>query len=493
MPIDPSISMGVRPLEVPNPLNQLAQVSQIQAAQQQQQIGQMQLEDLLNDRKEMLALQRDTGTTTPQLISSLLRSPKTRAQGVELQMKYQQQLQADKFLRQRYPDMPGLFGEEKTATPAASATAPMAAQIEPTGAQVGGPIAAPNVMAAPLTAPRNAMVTPAAAPAAAPANALTAPPTQGAASPTGRTRQELEYTIELAKTNPYLAGAGEVAKLELAEMLKTPPDLATMRALNIPATEAGFTKFQRLKENPGEFARTLDRLDLPPAQRRAIEMQYAQKLATHAPAPTMVNVQEKAEAGAYGKMLIDQYGKLVESAELAAKTLPSIEANLSALNKGLDTGFGTEAKAAAAKVLAALGVQSAEKYATDTQTFQSNAIQGLLQKQLEQKGPQTESDAQRIEQAGAQLGKTKAANEFILTVAKEQLQRDREQRDFYRSWKKKTGSFDGADDAWAASQGNKSLFDRPALKKYAVGAVPTETNKRTLGLDAIFNPQPQAR
>jgi hypothetical protein len=194
------------------------------------------------------------------------------------------------------------------------------------------------------------------------------------------------------------------------------------------------------------------------------------KPAASAARNTVVNVQEKAEASAYGKMLVDQYDAVSKQAGVAARTLPSIEANLGALNKGLDTGFGTDAKAAGARILGALGVKDAEKFATDTQTFQSNAINAVLQKQLEQKGPQTEPDARRIEQVGAELGKTKAANEFILSMAKEQLRRDVEQRNFYDKWKKQTGSFEGAEDAWFAGEGGKSLFDRPALKKYAPGA-----------------------
>ena len=187
-------------------------------------------------------------------------------------------------------------------------------------------------------------------------------------------------------------------------------------------------------------------------------------------APTITNVQEKAEAGAFGKMLVDQFGDISKQASVAARTLPSIDANLALLNKGLATGFGTDAKAAGARVLGALGVQNAEKYATDTQTFQANAISAVLQKQLEQKGVQTDQDAKRIEQIGAQLGKTKEANEFILSVAKEQLKRDIEQRNFYANWKSGAGkgSFDGAENAWFSGEGNKSLFDRPALKKYGV-------------------------
>lgn len=196
------------------------------------------------------------------------------------------------------------------------------------------------------------------------------------------------------------------------------------------------------------------------------------KEATHAPPVSVSMTQEKAEAGAFGKFLVeDQFKPISQAAVLATKSLPGIEANLGALNKGLDTGFGTEAKAAGARILGALGVKDAEKLATDTQQFQSNAINAVLQKQLEQKGPQTESDARRIEQVGAQLGNTKDANKFILTMAKEQLKRDIDQRNFYANWQEKTGSFKGAENAWYAGEGGKSLFDRPALKQYAPGAV----------------------
>jgi len=55
----------------------------------------------------------------------------------------------------------------------------------------------------------------------------------------------------------------------------------------------------------------------------------------------------------------------------------------------------------------------------------------------------------------------------LLTTAKEQLRRDMEQRNFYDAWWKKNKTYDGAEDAWFAGEGGKSLFDRPALKAYA--------------------------
>jgi hypothetical protein len=118
-------------------------------------------------------------------------------------------------------------------------------------------------------------------------------------------------------------------------------------------------------------------------------------------------------------------------------------------------------------VLAALGVANADKFATNAQIFQAKATEAVLQKQLEQKGPQTESDAKRIDMVGAQLGKTTDANKFLLTIAKEQLKRDMEQRNFYDAWWKKNKTYDGAEDAWFSGEGGKSLFDRPALKQYA--------------------------
>jgi hypothetical protein len=189
--------------------------------------------------------------------------------------------------------------------------------------------------------------------------------------------------------------------------------------------------------------------------------------ATRATTTVQLPPQEKAEQADRGKMLVAEYNDISKAAKLAAKTLPSLDANLNILNKGFTTGFGTETKAAGASVLAALGVANADKFATNAQIFQAKATEAVLQKQLEQKGPQTESDAKRIDAVGAQLGKTTDGNKFLLTTAKEQLKRDMEQRNFYDAWWKKNKTYDGAEDAWFAGEGGKSLFDRPALKQYA--------------------------
>jgi hypothetical protein len=224
------------------------------------------------------------------------------------------------------------------------------------------------------------------------------------------------------------------------------------------------------------------------------------KEATHAPPVSVSMTQEKAEAADYGKFLVDQFKNVSKASDLAQKSMPAIESNLTILGKGFDTGFGTETKAAGAKVLAALGVKDADKYATDAQTFLSNANAAVLQKQLEQKGPQTESDAQRITATGAQLGNTKDANKFVLNVAKAQLQRDIDQRNFYANWRSKAKTLEGAEDAWNAGPGSKSLFERPELKAYinptsaasqipGQNPVPSMVRKTTPAANVVTNPQ----
>jgi hypothetical protein len=206
---------------------------------------------------------------------------------------------------------------------------------------------------------------------------------------------------------------------------------------------------------------------------------------------------QKAEQGERGKALTkDFFENVSPTARNAQKNLPAITSNLNILNKGFETGFGTETAASAAKVLAALGVESAEKFASDSQIFLANANQAVLSKQLEQKGTQTKTDAERIEQTGARLGNTKEANKFILTVAREQLQRDIEQRDFYAKWYKKNTTYDGAEDAWFDGEGGKSLFDRPALKQYGASAasqIPTQSSVPTASQKPIYATNPNTK
>lgn len=191
--------------------------------------------------------------------------------------------------------------------------------------------------------------------------------------------------------------------------------------------------------------------------------------------------QEKAERKARGELLVNQYKAVSDAARLASRSIPALETQEKVLDAGFKTGFGTEAKKAGASVLSALGVPEAEKVATDGQRFLAASQQAVLQRQLEQKGPQTEADAQRITQTGAQLGNTVNANRFIISVAKAQLKRDVAQRNFYDSWWKQNKTYDGAEDAWFSGEGGKSLFESPELKQYVTPAAPAKPRASARG------------
>ena len=422
---------------------------------QQSEITRLKLDQLKQDQAMLNDLQtklRASGRSDDpkQFFQTLIQTgnPDYVAKGYEGLQRYTELERANALLRKEAPE---LFGPAPdVAAPAApsAASAPSIMRMQP-----------PAAATAPVNALGSGTFDPNAAPVNALAPAAAAPSATPAAAPTDRAR-ELRNKILLYSSSgdPRLKAMADVYKAELQELSKTPPDAALMRQLGYPLTQAGYQQFRD--------AQRQDRLLTPEELKQKLQIAAAGR----APGTTVTMVQEKAESGARGQMLVDQYKDISKSAGLAAKTLPAIEANLSALNKGFDTGFGKETVAAGASVLAALGVQNAEKFATDTQTFQSNAISAVLQKQLEQKGPQTEFDARRIETLGAQLGKTKQANEFILATAREQLKRDIEQRNFYDRWYKTNKTYDGAEDAWFAGEGGKSLFDRPGLKKYAISA-----------------------
>jgi hypothetical protein len=276
---------------------------------------------------------------------------------------------------------------------------------------------------------------------AAPEPAAAAAPTNAMVAPTGFTREQVQNML----TSPS-ARIREQGKALVGTLPK----------------EAPLSEISKLQ-------REIDAL--PPGSPLRATLEARQKMLTTRPEGTKVEVklapQEKEEQGARGKLLVEQYKVVSDAARLAQKTLPALETQVGILDKGFRTGFGTDVQKVGASVLAALGVPEAAKFATDAQTFLAATQQAVLQRQLEQKGPQTEADAQRITQTGAQLGNTPEANRFIIDVAKAQLKRDIEQRNFYDKWWQANKTYDGAEDAWFSGEGNKSLFDRPELKKYA--------------------------
>jgi hypothetical protein len=344
---------------------------------------------------------------------------------------------------------------QASRTPGAPAAPAIASAQELPGVTVGGPNP-PNMLGgAPM--PTANRLAPAPVAPAAPVNQL------GVDTNAMQTRID-ELRIKFPNVPQAQKEADRLEKQleELNKMQVVAPGATVFRG-----GKSIFTAPKEVTES--EFERNLAKLDLPENQKTAFRIARARKESTFAPAAVVnvSNVQEKAEKAERGKLLVEQYKDVAKAAKNAINTLPALETQSAILDAGFKTGFGTETQKVGASLLSALGVPEATKYAADSEKFLGAANQAILQKQLEQKGTQTASDAERISQTGAQLGNTVKGNRFMIDVATSQLKRDVEQRNFYDAWQKKNDTYDGAEDAWFGGEGGKSLFDRPSLKKYA--------------------------
>jgi hypothetical protein len=461
MALDPNIALGVRGIEIANPLAQYSQVAQIQNAQNQNALAQFQLgaaqrtEKSQNLLADAYAQSTDpaTGKIDYNKLTSLVAAGGGGTQIPAIQksrLEYEtaqttQQKAQTELLDARLKQSRGFLDTLDPNDPTAPARYIAWHEANHKDPIIGPALAARGVS---VDQSRQSIESAIAKGPAAFANLL------------NQSKLGTEKFMELNKpTTQVVDQSGQRQVLQIPGLGGTPTSVGTYSDVPLPAN----------------------------VQAQKIQIAQASK-----PVQSVTMVQEKAESADYGKFLVDQFKNVTKASDLALKSMPAIESNLNILDKGFDTGFGTETKAAGAKVLGALGVKDAEKYATDSQSFLSNANAAVLQKQLEQKGPQTEADAQRITTTGAQLGNTKDANKFVLNVAKAQLQRDIDQRNFYADWRKANRTLDGAEDAWNAGPGSKSLFERPELKKYTaptkanVNATPTAARPP---LDSIFAPR----
>jgi hypothetical protein len=227
MALDPNISLGVRPLQVPDPLAQMAQVSQIQSSQRQNEAAQMQLEQLKQDRIEMQQFQSQIvangGNADLDLLAkTMLKTPKFFAQGVELTKKLKEQAEFETVGKRLYPELFGATAPVPSAM--GQGAAPVAQNALGTGTE---PVNALAPTPAPTAAPVNALAAPASEPYPGYNQAIgmtspAAPARTQQLSSSGKTRQQLEGLIFMAQKNPLFKGMAETAKLELAEMMKAP-------------------------------------------------------------------------------------------------------------------------------------------------------------------------------------------------------------------------------------------------------------------------------
>jgi hypothetical protein len=398
MPIDPNIALQVRPLEVPNPMNQLAQVTQIQAAQRQGEVAQMQLEDLKNDRLEMQKLQQELmakggNPDLRTLAATLLKSPKHFMQGVELTQKLDEQAKFEKLGRQFYPE---LFGATPgtAAPPAAAPTAP--AQPGALGSGTFG--VAPEPAA---SAPVNALAP--AQPAAPAANALAA---------TEKTPDQLRREILLFgnSTAPGAKNMVDMLKTQLAEVTKAHTVggrlvTGTGRVMyEAPPETSDIKEYEYAKKNQGYRGTFTDFMQLKPAASAARQVMSVN---------TQLPASEEAQKE-FMKEMRQTYGALkqaptvLQNIEEAKKLVPQAKGFMGAggdtmlqaasfLNNRLGTNIDTK------------GVQSAEE-------LRSRLFLGIMDnlKKLDSQPSQQQQAA--LQQALGSIGTDPSALPRVLDV-----------------------------------------------------------------------------
>lgn len=342
MALDPSIALGVRPLQLPDPLAQMAQVSQIQASQRQNEMAQIQLEQLKQDRMEMKdfqsQLEKSGGNPDLDLLAkTMLKSPKYFQQGVELTKKLKEQADFERVGRGLYPELFGPATAAPTAAPSAmgAVAAPTAMGPAPVNAL------APNVAQA---APMNALAA-SVAPTAAPMTA-----------PTGKSADQLRREIIMFSQSgdPRAKAMADVLKAQLTELNKTHTVGGRIVSGGGNVVYAAPTELDDL------IAKANDPLTSPAA--KAIYQARIQKLSTHTPGTT-VNVSTERKYGErFGGLIADADAAKLSAAEGAPSAAANADRIMDLLATGnVITGTGANVRLQMAKALNLAGGNDAEK------------------------------------------------------------------------------------------------------------------------------------
>ena len=351
MPIDPSIALGGRPLEVPNPMNQLAQVTQIQAAQQQQQASQMKLEDMIAERKELnqfAAKIKEKGFEPRAYMEMLVtsRNPEMQKMGIEGMMRLNRQ---DKFEKTYSKILPQLFGmaPEGATAPAAAPAAPM----QPGALGSGTFGVAPEPTQTNALAPTAAPTTP-----AAPVNQLAAPQAAGMSIP-----QMEMLALELANEDDPRAKTA-VSLIEKKIEAARKPSLHVVPGVGLVDVTGKTVRASEVA--PSEFERLLSGAGLTDAQKTELRRQRALKEATHAPATTVNVSTEKKYGEAFGGKLADVDINKMTTAEKAPQLAESANRIVGLVQQGnLFTGPAADIKLNIARALNVAGANNQEKIA----------------------------------------------------------------------------------------------------------------------------------
>jgi hypothetical protein len=335
----------------------MAQVSQIQASQRQNEMAQIQLEQLKQDRMEMKDFQRQLtesgGNPNLDLLAkTMLKSPKYFEKGVELTKKLKEQADFERVGKSLYPE---LFGAAPAAPSAMGAVA--APTAAPAPSMMRQPVAAPAAPTQDMLGtgmygmqPTNALAPNVAQ--AAPVNALAASvaPTE----PTGKTADQLRREIIMFSQSgdPRAKAMTEMLKAQLTEVSKTAPDATLMKQLGYPLTKAGYQAFRD--------AQRPDRLLTPEEEAQKLRI----AVASRAPGTTVNVSTEKKYGEAFGSKLADVDITKMTIAETAPAMAENANRIIGLVKQGdVFTGPIADVKLNLARALNVAGANNEEKIA----------------------------------------------------------------------------------------------------------------------------------
>jgi hypothetical protein len=350
MALNPNIALGVRGVEVPNPLAQYAQVAQIQSMQNQNQVSQMQLDQMRRDEATLQQIQAKAvehggPADINQIADAYLKSgnPKFVEFGVGLRQKLDERAQIARIMG---------MGQTPTAAPAPAA--PTTNALAPT--MQAGALGSGTFGMAPE--PRVNQLAPAApAPAAAPAaNAL--------ATPGG-----LDVNTLFAQQNAFMA----MGKPEMARALDARIALASrqtdtqreMQALGLSLTPEGFKEYIALKQAPPtqtdlrknfEFAKT--------PEGGNYKGSFADFKAISTPKTSVTVSTEKKYGEQFAGKIADSDSNKLGAAEKAPQLAESANRIINLVSQGnLFTGPIADVKLNIARALNVVGASNDEKIA----------------------------------------------------------------------------------------------------------------------------------
>jgi hypothetical protein len=413
MALDPNIALGVRGVEVANPLAQYAQVAQIQSMQNQNQVSQMQLDQMRRDEATLQQIQAKAvehggPADIRQIANAYLNSgnPKFIQFGIEIDQKLNDRAQIAKIMS---------MGQPPTVAPPPAAPATNA--LAPT--MQAGALGSGTFGMAPE--PRVNQLAPTAAPAPA-ANALAAP----AAAPGG-----LDVNTLFAQQNAFIAmGKPEMARALDARIAlasrQQPEIIREMQAFGIPITPEGVAKYTALKQaapQPVELTRALADRDKLIGLGRPVNdpdvvayTKLINKLTTHTPSAQQ-NVYAYTPASVQAQQ---DFVKAAAEERKVLRNAPDTIVNIDAAKKLIPTaktfmGKGGEPLLAAASFLNnRLGFGISTEGVTDATVLRTRLFEGILDN-LKKLDSQPSQEQQRVlSEALGNLGTDPAALEQIL-------------------------------------------------------------------------------